>query len=739
MAFQQNGSGFTNLKKVVDANQDNKLGSTIQSGVTNQADATKSSLNNAFGQFQNNVNSNAVDTDANRQQVQSTVNKFSSGNDNQQINLGKGGFDEHAAQPGQPTTPGPYGAPVSALSTGSSPASGNQVSTQSSSDTQPPVTFGPQASLNGGDVSAFQKFRSGTYAGPTQINNIGDIQNQARDVQQLGQSVNNSGGRQSLLQRFIGGNQYTQGQQNLDNLLLGATGGANLQAAQQDTRGIVNQVNQADSNARALANQTASQNRSFADYTNQSIANAYDPQNAQLNDNLKNTQDAESAREAKVKALTDMLSKDNNPDTAKAAIKQLGDMGLINTNNSQTDAQKNMDPTSGLTWEQGTGQSRYFPVKIFRDKDGEYVNEVEPGKLIYSGGPNNGKEYHPPGWNQGSELDQWTNMITNLSKYNEKAPEQVNYNTILQQAIQDNQAQNISRSGVANQNQASRLNALNQLAGRSQEFADPTAVGNYQGGSQGFNQDQALKAIRAITDPKGLAADEAAAAKHDPGLIGNAINNSHNAIGDLAQGNIGQASKDFLGGSLNSIGLNSAGNTIGNVSTGVQNKVDELFNSGGGGGGRWFCTELYRRRLCTISEVFGMSKFFLRNIFTATKGLLFYAENGERIVKVANQHGFNWAAEKPQLVDRVLELTAKGEHKAAMIHYGKMIQGMCLRFEETKHLYHADLWNTSWFEMVVLLPKLVRTTSFKMACKLFIAGATGRLNVQAKKTKRVKV
>lgn len=595
MAFEQQGTGFSNLQKIVDANSNNKLGSTIQGGIQNQADSTKSNLNSSYGQFQNDVNNNAVDTANNRQQVTDTVNKFGGG-DNQTIDLGKGGFDESAAQPGQPTTPGPYGSPTDSSGgtvTGASPDISNQT-----------------PSLTGGDISSFEKFRSGTYNGPQQLSNLGDIQNQAQDTQQLGQSVNNSGGRQSLLQRFIGGNQYTQGQQNLDNLLLGATGAPNLQTAQQSTRGIVNQVNQAGSNAQALANQTASQNRAFADFTNQSIANVYDPQNAQLDANVASTQQTETDREAKIQALNNMLSKDNSADTAKSALQQLGDMGLISETNS-SGGQSNINPTDGLL---NSGDSGMLdPVT------NQYVTQKSDGTWTFDGGPQNGQQYHPPGYNPGSDLDQWNSMVDNLSKYNSgSVPEQVNYNNILQQAIQDNQAQNVTRAGLVNSNEVARLNALNQLAGRQQEFADPTAIGNYAGGSQAFNSSQALSAIQAITDPAGAkAAADAAADAKQKGL--DPLSFANNSIGDLKQGQAGLAAGDFVGNQFNSVGnlagnnvvgnsLNSVGNNITSVGQGVQNSLNKI--TGGGGGGKIICNELHRQgyisdEIIKLDEAYG--------------------------------------------------------------------------------------------------------------------------------------
>lgn len=89
----------------------------------------------------------------------------------------------------------------------------------------------------------FTHLLSGQYSGPTTLENADQLQNQARDVSQMGQSIGSAYGRLGLLQRYAGNPNYQAGQQRLDNLILGQTGAPQLQQARQFTQGLQNQFN----------------------------------------------------------------------------------------------------------------------------------------------------------------------------------------------------------------------------------------------------------------------------------------------------------------------------------------------------------------------------------------------------------------------------------------------------------------------------------------------------------------
>lgn len=182
------GTGFTNLQRVIGANQNNKLGSSIQQGVGTQVGNAQSGLNTAQSGFNQQLG-----------QAQTGVNKLAD------------------------TTSG---------------ALQDVTKAAGSDDT----------------VNAFKDLREGSYQGPTGLQNADALKNQAYNAQQLANQVNTSGGRQALLQRFAsGGSQYGQGQQRLDNLILGQTAGTELRDTRRQANNLVNNA----ANAQNVAGQQA--------------------------------------------------------------------------------------------------------------------------------------------------------------------------------------------------------------------------------------------------------------------------------------------------------------------------------------------------------------------------------------------------------------------------------------------------------------------------------------------------
>lgn len=201
---QQKGSGYTNIQRIVQANQGNKLGQAVGQGIQQAGQQVQGNLNQAQQQFQQQTNQNDFNTSQNQQLAQDVLN--------------------NAAQ---------Y---------------------------NPQTQQGPQANQG----QQFQKLISGVYQGPTQLQNASQLQGQAANVSQLGQALNTSGGRVGLLQQFVGNPQYTRGQQSLDNLLLGQANNAKeLSAARQGTAGIGAKVNSAISGAQALGQQESNEAREF--------------------------------------------------------------------------------------------------------------------------------------------------------------------------------------------------------------------------------------------------------------------------------------------------------------------------------------------------------------------------------------------------------------------------------------------------------------------------------------------
>lgn len=124
----------------------------------------------------------------------------------------------------------------------------------------------PAAFANQQDINKFAQFRGGQYGGPQDIANIGQIQSKLGEAQQLGQATGSETGRMGLLQRFVGGRNYTQGQQQLDNSLLSQPG-KNFGGIRQQTSQLARQGQQAEGAAQNVANQYGQQSKQFGQDT----------------------------------------------------------------------------------------------------------------------------------------------------------------------------------------------------------------------------------------------------------------------------------------------------------------------------------------------------------------------------------------------------------------------------------------------------------------------------------------
>lgn len=194
------GTGFTNLQRVLNANQNNRLGSTINSGVSNVVGQANTNLNQAQNQFSDQSKKGTVGTDQDKQYVSNTL---------------------------------------------ADPTKAQQT-----------------------DYDQFAKFRQG-YTGPKGLQSD-TLQGQQQELNSLGGLTQSSGGRQALLQRFVGSPQYNQGQQRLDTTLLGQTGGNNLNQLRRQTQQANQNINQGFDTASNQANLLKNQSAGFGqDVTNQ--------------------------------------------------------------------------------------------------------------------------------------------------------------------------------------------------------------------------------------------------------------------------------------------------------------------------------------------------------------------------------------------------------------------------------------------------------------------------------------
>lgn len=305
MPNQQSGSGqFTNIQRIIGANQNNQLGNTIQKGVSNDVNNLQNNVNQSQSQFNSLLGQNNFNTSDNQNYINSTISGITGTPNPQQQST----FTNSTPSTTSTT-------PSQSSSTTTQPSSSSSSSnTNSAQSTTPSTTtdnnnasssgsagsFGfsdptsganqTQQTANANDVAKFNQFEQGTYQGPTQLSNLSALAAQGQNLQNVGQNAATQGGLQSLLQQYVGGQNYTQGQQGLDSLILGQTGKSQLQNILQSTQNASSIPTQAEQQAEAAAGQAALGNQQLAQYTQQQLTAAENPVLQQIQNQLGNYQ-----------------------------------------------------------------------------------------------------------------------------------------------------------------------------------------------------------------------------------------------------------------------------------------------------------------------------------------------------------------------------------------------------------------------------------------------------------------
>jgi hypothetical protein len=290
---QRPGTGFTNLQSILGANNPNQLTSNIAGNLQNTANQAVSNLSNAQNNFEQAANQGNLANAQNQTEVTNTLNNVTNPSNS---NFNYGQFNLSSNNP--------------------------FYTSQTGSD--------------------FGKFLGGQYSGPSDINNISQIQGQLNNAQQLGQDVNTQAGKVGLLQNYIGSAnpQYNFGEQNLDAALLG---GPQLNQAAQGTYGLGGLGAQAQQAALNTAAQDTAASQAFGQNTQQQLANA----TAGVNQNVQNTVNQDLTNYNNALSGIQALNPATNPGTTQMSAQTAALTGIAP--NTQT---FNINPYNYATPEQ---------------------------------------------------------------------------------------------------------------------------------------------------------------------------------------------------------------------------------------------------------------------------------------------------------------------------------------------------------------------------------------------------
>jgi hypothetical protein len=320
---RRQGSGFTNLQNIMQANVGNRLGSAVGQGIQKAGEQTKQGLTQAQDQFKQQSEAGRLDTDENKQKVSTVLEHPENANDQ--------------------------------------------------------------------DFNQFDQFRAGQYSGPQDLSNVNDLRGQAQEAQQLSKATSSQEGRQGLLQRYAAGpGSYGSGQQRLDTLLLGASGGQQLKDARRSVSGIGQQVAGASQGAQGVAQQYKNLAQGFGqDVTNQTTTLAQQAQKA-AEDKAAAANAADAAMRSKTEQDLANLQQNNfSQDQLDALGLKSGQM-LYGLNPADYAKYQGNDALNQAGLESVTSQDDYQKFANLRRLMGGNTSEYDPTKVnTYKAGQEN--------------------------------------------------------------------------------------------------------------------------------------------------------------------------------------------------------------------------------------------------------------------------------------------------------------------------------------------------------------
>lgn len=155
------------------------------------------------------------------------------------------------------------------------------------------------------ELSQFNKFTQGAYAGPTGLKDVEALNAKAQQMESLGNLARTTGGNQELLKQFVGGRDYTSGQRKLDETLLGQDG--NIGRVARQARGITRSLDDATTGATSLAQEYQNKAKAFGEETRGMIESKQSPLFADLDQKITQAQSQQQDRDLKFSRVQDIL------------------------------------------------------------------------------------------------------------------------------------------------------------------------------------------------------------------------------------------------------------------------------------------------------------------------------------------------------------------------------------------------------------------------------------------------
>jgi len=313
--------------------------------------------------------------------------------------------------------------------------------------------------VSGADLGLFGTIKNAEYKGPIELANQQQLQAQAQQAQALGslasgvgqRSGTDQGGRQELLRRFVGGADYTSGQRKLDESILSKDKESNIAAAARQTRGVAGEAQRATFGARAKGQEYGNLAKLFATETEQRLVDAQTPI---LGDVTKSLGDARQKEKEKQDYLTSLSNELRTTEWEKKTPDQKKAQFLDYLN-------KGREYISPEQMQQIEGESGLLKTSDLLNRlsglDTQYASNYRTPTPISFG---------HTGWAEQTrkgiaDIDRWKELKAGLDPY-----QNLDYSSLLG-GFNDVKPINLTETGIASEDQAKKLTALDRLLQKS--------------------------------------------------------------------------------------------------------------------------------------------------------------------------------------------------------------------------------------------------------------------------------
>lgn len=304
---QKQGTGYTNIQRVLGANVGSKLGSAVKTGIQQQAQGVQQQTQQAKSQFEMGVAQGRLDTDEAKAAREAAIKRLSG-----------------------------------------------------------PGYTGPSEE----EIQQFSKFRSGQYSGPKSIENEQELLSKAADVSGMARGLGTAEGRQGILQQYVGQSpSYSAGKSAIDQLLLGRSA-EDIKAARAAAMGLGRNTYQNIASAREAGKAAERSSAAFGQETAQRLAQEQNLLDETITREMEDAQRAESRRVGELQKIINQMSSSGNVKQATrgatgidAQLSALEKAGLL----GQNELTNLKQTVSGIQQAQNKARNDYF-INVLNNK-----------------------------------------------------------------------------------------------------------------------------------------------------------------------------------------------------------------------------------------------------------------------------------------------------------------------------------------------------------------------------------